>query len=214
MAPLAASEATFVQFNGEISPDGRWIAYQSNQTGQHEIYVRPFPETEAGRWQITSTGGATPAWSRSGTELFFLFGRLGQRQMASVKIAPVPAGGALTYNPPKPLFPFTLTSPLPAAPGTSRQMDVSWCSGRSPASNSTSPSSWSRTGSTSFGNESRTERRRNEPAPVEWQQFERAYTREMSRTEARQTIALLAALARRWPIAIRFYFQYQTRSPR
>ena len=105
--PLAPSEATFVQFNGEISPDGRWIAYQSNQTGQHEIYVRPFPETEAGRWQITSTGGATPAWSRSGTELFFLFGRPGQRQMASVKIAPVPAGGALTYNPPEPLFPVT-----------------------------------------------------------------------------------------------------------
>jgi len=57
--------------NGEISPDGRWLAYQSNETGRDEIYVRPFPDVDAGRWQISTAGGRTPLWSRRGDELFF-----------------------------------------------------------------------------------------------------------------------------------------------
>lgn len=57
-----------------ISPDGRWIAYTSNESNRWEIYVRPFPDVEAGRWQVSIEGGRTPRWSRDGTELFFLEG--------------------------------------------------------------------------------------------------------------------------------------------
>jgi eukaryotic-like serine/threonine-protein kinase len=62
------------QSNAEISPDGRWIAYQSDESGEVQIYVRPFPKIDDGRWQISPTGGTRPAWARSGRELFYLDG--------------------------------------------------------------------------------------------------------------------------------------------
>ena len=56
-----------------FSPDGRWLAYMSNESGESEIYVRAYPEAASGgaKWQISSGGGAYPSWSRSGRELFF-----------------------------------------------------------------------------------------------------------------------------------------------
>ena len=68
--PLLATE--FSEVNGEISPDGRWLAYQSNASGQGEIYVRPFPNVEEGQWLISSGGGTRPLWARDGQELFYL----------------------------------------------------------------------------------------------------------------------------------------------
>jgi eukaryotic-like serine/threonine-protein kinase len=63
----------FNETHGQISPDGRWIAYASNETkaDQYEIYVRPFPKG-AGRWQVSRRGGDWPRWSRDGKELFFM----------------------------------------------------------------------------------------------------------------------------------------------
>jgi len=55
-----------------VSPDGRWLAYSSNESGNYEVYVRPFPEVDTGRWQISSAGGIHPQWSRDGSELFYL----------------------------------------------------------------------------------------------------------------------------------------------
>jgi serine/threonine-protein kinase len=101
---MAPSEAGFLQLNGAISPDGRWIAYESNQTGQNEIYVRPYPDTEASRWQITSSAGSKPLWSRDGRELYFQLGRIAERQMASVTVANVPPGAAFSPGPILPLF--------------------------------------------------------------------------------------------------------------
>jgi hypothetical protein len=57
--------------NSEISPDGRWLAYQSNESGSDQIYVRPFPNVDAGRWQISTEGGTRPVWNRNGRELFY-----------------------------------------------------------------------------------------------------------------------------------------------
>jgi serine/threonine-protein kinase len=54
-----------------ISPDGRWMAYTSNESGQTQVYVRPFPEVEGGRWQVSTSGGDSPLWSPDGRELFF-----------------------------------------------------------------------------------------------------------------------------------------------
>jgi serine/threonine-protein kinase len=67
--PLAQTMSN--ERDGEISPDGRWIAYASNESGRLETYVRPFPDVASGRWQISTSGGRTPLWSRNGQELFF-----------------------------------------------------------------------------------------------------------------------------------------------
>jgi eukaryotic-like serine/threonine-protein kinase len=65
---------TFIESNPEISRDGRYIAYQSNESGRYEIYVRRFPDVDTGgRWQPSSGGGGTrPAWARNGKDLFYL----------------------------------------------------------------------------------------------------------------------------------------------
>jgi hypothetical protein len=70
-APLLASPG-FSEQSGSVSPDGRWVAYQSVESGVYEIYVRPFPNVEAGKWQVSSGGGTTPHWSADGRALFFL----------------------------------------------------------------------------------------------------------------------------------------------
>ena len=70
--PLIQSTAS--KANAEISPDGRWVAYQSDESGQVQIYVRPFPKVDSGRWPISPSGGTRPAWARNGRELFYLDG--------------------------------------------------------------------------------------------------------------------------------------------
>jgi serine/threonine-protein kinase len=62
----------FEEVNAEISPDSRWIAYQSNESGRHEVYVRPFPAVASGLWQISNGGGTQPLWARNGRELFYV----------------------------------------------------------------------------------------------------------------------------------------------
>ena len=64
-------QTSFNDMNGEISPDGRWLAYQSTESGQDEIYVRPFPDVSGGRSQVSNGGGTRPLWSRNGRELFY-----------------------------------------------------------------------------------------------------------------------------------------------
>ncbi len=62
----------------QFSPDGRWLAYISNETGRHEVYVQSYPGP-GGKWQISTEGGTEPAWNRNGRELFY---RSGDRMMA------------------------------------------------------------------------------------------------------------------------------------
>jgi len=68
--PLLATRAN--EQNGEVSPDGRWLAYDADDSGQLEVYVRPFPEVQNGRWQVSYGGGAHPAWGAGGRELFYV----------------------------------------------------------------------------------------------------------------------------------------------
>jgi eukaryotic-like serine/threonine-protein kinase len=65
-------ETRFDERNGIVSPDGRWLAYQSNSSGSFEIYVRPFPNVGGGQWQVSMAGGTRPLWARSGKELFYV----------------------------------------------------------------------------------------------------------------------------------------------
>jgi serine/threonine-protein kinase len=62
------------ELSPKISPDGRWMAYTSNESGRAEIYVRPFPDVNKGRWQISTNGGGGPLWSPDSRELFYLNG--------------------------------------------------------------------------------------------------------------------------------------------
>src|SRR5262245_918427 len=70
VTPLVQS--SFAERNGIISPDGRWLAYEANDSGQLEIYVRPYPNVNSGRWQVSTGGGTRPLWSRTGQELFYV----------------------------------------------------------------------------------------------------------------------------------------------
>ena len=65
-------QTKFYMRNGEISPDGRWLAYEGNDSGRFEIYVRPFPRVDTGRWQVSTGGGNQPLWSRDARELFYV----------------------------------------------------------------------------------------------------------------------------------------------
>ena len=80
--PLMANP-TFDESAFALSPDSRWIAYESDETGRREVYVRPFPATNGGRWQASTTGGMAPVWARNGRELFFVDA---QRRMIAVTV--------------------------------------------------------------------------------------------------------------------------------
>ncbi|MGE5231721.1 MAG: hypothetical protein ACM3NS_08255, partial [Deltaproteobacteria bacterium] len=58
-----------------LSRDGRWLAYTSNESGQPEVYVRPFPETATAKWQVSTAGGSEPVWANDGRELLYLNGK-------------------------------------------------------------------------------------------------------------------------------------------
>ena len=70
VTPLVHTPAA--ERNGIVSPDGRWLAYEANDSGSFEIYVRPYPDTASGRWQVSTGGGTRPLWSRDGRELFYV----------------------------------------------------------------------------------------------------------------------------------------------
>ena len=91
------------EFQPQISPNGRWMAYVSNESGQAQIYVRPFPEVDLGLWQVSTGGGNSPLWSRDGQELFY---RNGSAVMAvAVKTEPT-----FSFETPKILFRGTYIS--------------------------------------------------------------------------------------------------------
>jgi serine/threonine protein kinase len=65
-------QTPFDERNGIVSPDGRWLAYESDESGRFEIYVRPFPNVSDGQWPVSTTGGTRPLWAPTGKELFYI----------------------------------------------------------------------------------------------------------------------------------------------
>src|SRR5262249_52876426 len=63
--PFSFLKTPFDESDGQFSPDGKWIAYQSNESGRFEIYVQPFPGP-GGKFQISTNGGAQPRWNKNG----------------------------------------------------------------------------------------------------------------------------------------------------
>lgn len=95
VAPLLVTE--FTESNPAVSPDGRWIAYRSDESGRNEVYVQRFPEL-GGRIQISTAGGTSPLWSSDGGELFY---RQGQAMMT---VAVDGSGAAFRAGQPERLF--------------------------------------------------------------------------------------------------------------
>ena len=69
--PFPLFETPFAEAQPRLSPDEKWLAYQSNESGRAEVYVTGFPKA-AGKWQVSTSGGSWPAWNATGTELFYL----------------------------------------------------------------------------------------------------------------------------------------------
>ena len=94
----------FQEQNGQFSPDGKWIAYQSNESGRFEIYVQPFPGP-GGKFQISTNGGAQPRWNKNGKEIFYV--SLDSQMMAApVKLSP--DARSLETGTPAALFPVRI----------------------------------------------------------------------------------------------------------
>jgi Tol biopolymer transport system component len=86
-------QTTATESLGDLSPDGRWLAYQSDESGRNQIWVRPFPNVDDGHWQISVNGGMSPVWGRNGRELFHLDGT---NAVTSVPIRTAPTFSAGT----------------------------------------------------------------------------------------------------------------------
>lgn len=97
IAPVV--EGPSAQTRPQLSPNGRWLAYQSDESGRFEIYVRPYPDVETARWQISTDGGTSPRWGRDGRELFFHDG-------TAMMAAPVRVGESFAAGTPARLFEY------------------------------------------------------------------------------------------------------------
>ncbi|MGH9257036.1 MAG: protein kinase domain-containing protein, partial [Vicinamibacterales bacterium] len=112
--PLPVVQGAMDQRGGEFSPDGRWLVYESNESGRFEVYVQPFPEA-GGKWQVSSAGGTQPRWRRDGRELYYV---APDARLMAVAVAPGADGTALSFGAPVPLFQTRLVS---ASDGPARQ---------------------------------------------------------------------------------------------
>jgi serine/threonine-protein kinase len=89
--PLVAT--SFRERSPSLSPDGKWLAYASDETGRFEVFVRPFPDAQSAKWQVSTDGGSSPHWSAQGNELFYVDGATG---MQSVHVTTRPTFGILS----------------------------------------------------------------------------------------------------------------------
>jgi serine/threonine protein kinase/Tol biopolymer transport system component len=109
--PFPFLKGPFEERDGQFSPNGKWIAYQSNESGRFEIYVQTFNKGLGGKFQISSNGGAQPRWNKNSKEIFYV--SLDSKMMAApVKFSP--DGQLLETGTPAVLFPVRIArGPLP-----------------------------------------------------------------------------------------------------
>jgi hypothetical protein len=111
--PFTVVQGALDQRGGEFSPDGRWLAYESNESGRFEVYVRPFPEP-GGKWQVTSAGGTQPRWRRDGRELYYV---APDTRLMAVSVAAGADGKTFNLGVPVPLFQTRLATGANVLPG-------------------------------------------------------------------------------------------------
>jgi serine/threonine-protein kinase len=102
--PYPYLQTEFSEGLAKVSPNGQWLAYSSNETKRNEVYVMTFPNP-GGKWQISTSGGTYPVWSRNGKELFFVSA---DNKMMAVDIGA--SGGKLEAGIPRALFDVRLTT--------------------------------------------------------------------------------------------------------
>lgn len=83
---------------GQFSPDGKWVAYYSDESGKFEVYIRPFPDSGAGKWQVSTAGGTIPRWRQDGKELYYI------AENGDLDAVPILSGSTFSYGAPIPLF--------------------------------------------------------------------------------------------------------------
>lgn len=93
LTPLIATN--FYELSPTLSPDGRWMAYSSSETGRHEVYVVPFPNVASAKWPVSTQGGSEPLWSHSGREIFYR-DYVGNLVSVAVNTSPTFSAGATT----------------------------------------------------------------------------------------------------------------------
>ena len=110
--PVPFLRTEFNEFGARFSPDGRWIAYTSNESGRFEVYVRPFSppgvagsSSAGGKWQISKAGGIAPRWRGDSKELYYV---AADARLMAVEVA---AGSAFQTGIPQPLFNVFTSSP-------------------------------------------------------------------------------------------------------
>jgi serine/threonine-protein kinase len=91
-APVPLVATGFTELAPAISPNGRWMAYSSNETGRSEIFVVPFPNAGEAKWPVSVGGGTEPSWSRDSDELFYRNG-LGDMVAVGVTLEPTFSAG-------------------------------------------------------------------------------------------------------------------------
>jgi eukaryotic-like serine/threonine-protein kinase len=106
----ALLESPFRKETARFSPDGRWIAYSSNEGGEHQIFVQPFPDLARGKWQISRRGGREPRWRGDGAELYYME-PAGTLMAVDIGVD----GDRLDPGPPQPLFDLGFPLPPPNA---------------------------------------------------------------------------------------------------
>src|SRR5262245_29158399 len=111
-------ESPFDKIHGRVSPDGRWVAYATNDSGMYQVVVQSFPDPNGGKWTITAQGGVEPKWRHDGRELYYL--ALDGKLMA----VPVKSDRTFEAGTPTPLFETPLTVTRPTA-SRDRRYDVS-----------------------------------------------------------------------------------------
>jgi Tol biopolymer transport system component len=109
--PVPFAQEPFAESFGQISPNGRWMAYMSNETGRPEIYVRPFP-SGPGKWPVSTSGGNHPRWRHDGKELYYLSNPPGAEAEFFAVATTESAGG---FQAGRPELLFGLAVPAPAA---------------------------------------------------------------------------------------------------
>jgi len=104
--PFPVVQTAFDETQGQFSPDGKWLAYTSNESGSDQVYVRPFPDA-GGKWQVSTGGGNQPRWRPDGKELFYVSRNA---RLMAVPIRVAPDGRAVEASMPVELFPTHLAS--------------------------------------------------------------------------------------------------------
>jgi hypothetical protein len=106
--PTPYLSTPFLKVQPALSPDGRWLAYTTNESGMWQVFVQPFPDPSGGKVQVSPSGGLAPRWRRDGRELYYLNA---SSQLVAVPV--VVAGSRFDVGMPTTLFQTPLPFPGP-----------------------------------------------------------------------------------------------------